>query len=122
MIEPMEKLPDPPCDVCHKHPENCLCPECPVCGCQGCPGCAPQGADPVPGSGGGDLVSAEDMRDAIYCLEMAIQMHATLGPRLAWLKKARAALEAKPAERSGAMRPPNRNHNPQPRTRERTER
>lgn len=48
MIEPMEKLPDPPCEVCHKHPEDCRCPECPTCGNQGCPGCTPTG-DPQPG-------------------------------------------------------------------------
>jgi hypothetical protein len=41
MIEPMERLPDPPCEACHKHPEDCRCPECPTCGNQGCSGCAP---------------------------------------------------------------------------------
>jgi hypothetical protein len=27
MIEPMEKLPDPVCDICHQYPESCKCPE-----------------------------------------------------------------------------------------------
>jgi hypothetical protein len=31
--------PDPPCEICGKDPDDCVCPECPRCGCQGDPQC-----------------------------------------------------------------------------------
>ena len=31
--------PEPPCEVCGRPSEDCICPECPVCGSQGDPGC-----------------------------------------------------------------------------------
>jgi hypothetical protein len=30
---------EPPCEVCGKFSEDCICPECPVCGCHGDPKC-----------------------------------------------------------------------------------
>jgi uncharacterized paraquat-inducible protein A len=27
------------CEICHKHVDNCECPECPVCGDHGNPNC-----------------------------------------------------------------------------------
>jgi len=30
---------DPPCEICGKFPEDCICPECPVCGNYGDPKC-----------------------------------------------------------------------------------
>lgn len=37
MIE--EHFGDQPCDVCHRMPDDCLCPECPRCGEVGQPRC-----------------------------------------------------------------------------------
>jgi hypothetical protein len=31
--------PDPPCEICGKDVDSCICPECPVCFQQGAPEC-----------------------------------------------------------------------------------
>lgn len=130
--------------------------DCQACNSTGCPAipAAPQGADPVPGSGGGPTlpkavhgpnwhVSTDDesdgsgsgsphrgepeIREARRYLEAILSKRADEDPTVQeffavadhsaettftpWaVRKALSALEAKPAERSGAMRPPGRLH------------
>lgn len=50
MIEPMERVEEGDCDVCHRPTASCHCPECQTCGMQGCPGC------PAPVSPGEPLI------------------------------------------------------------------
>lgn len=37
MIE--DQFADRPCEICHRFPDQCICPECPTCGVQGDPKC-----------------------------------------------------------------------------------
>ncbi|HLP43598.1 MAG TPA: hypothetical protein VK465_19000 [Fibrobacteria bacterium] len=52
MIEPMERMPDETCDICHQDASRCTCPACPVCGEVGCTKRYAEGHGAAPRDGG----------------------------------------------------------------------